>query len=75
MNKCLVKVLNNQIILVYYLRSFKMLVFLFLLNLILFVVNPYLGLAEGSVMCLVAALFNLLATIVLSQDVFGDKNG
>ena len=73
MNKCLVKVLNNQIILGYYLRSFKMLVFLFVLNLILFVVNLYLGFTEDNLMCLVAAAFNFLATIVLSLDVFGDK--
>lgn len=51
-----------------------MLVFLFVLNLILFVVNLYLGFTEDNLMCLVAAAFNFLATIVLSLDVFGDKN-
>lgn len=50
-----------------------MVVFLFLLNLILFVVNLYLGLAEDSVMFLVVAVFNLVATIVLSPDVFGGE--
>ena len=51
-----------------------MVVFLLVLNLILFAVNLYLGFTEDNLMCLVAAAFNLLATIVLSLDVFGDKN-
>ena len=51
-----------------------MLVFLLVLNLILFVVNLYLGFAEDSVMSLVAAAFNMVATIVLSTDVFGGGN-
>ena len=50
-----------------------MLIFLLVLNLILFVVNLYLGLAEDILMCLLAAAFNLVATIVLSQDVFGGE--
>ena len=72
MNKCLVKLLNNQIKLVYYLRSFVMVVFLFLLNVVCFMVNAYIGFTEYNTICMLVSAFNLGAAVLLLSDMIGD---
>ena len=54
--------------------GFKMLVFLFLLNVVCFVTNAYIGLTEYNTICMLVSAFNFSAAVLLFLDMIGYKN-